>query len=305
MEDAGSPEEARGPHLPDALRRLPWLAWLFVVLAVAYLYWSIRDSTFGANPSIGDVLGYALLVTPGLVAILLPAALLMRHPDARRRLPAILFGAILFAAVQGLLLLSDPLQPLFESLTPAGDDLPSLVPMAAAFDAFVLLVSVLGLAYIAVGLSQARRYRDRPAAAVVLFVPVAAILATILGVLSASRDDFGGAPMSPRLAIFLAGTVVLGILRVAVWAYLAAVATRGRLAGEEPTLGWWLVVLASALVLIALGLVSLGRVIDTGDTTFVTVYGYAIATAYVVGYVCLLVAFAVGLPELDEDEAGE
>ncbi len=299
-DEAGGVVEARGLHLPDILRRLPWLAWLFVALAIADLYWMVQNSGFPADASIGDVIGYVLRLTPGIVAILLPAALLARHPDAARRVPSILFGTILFAAVQGLVIVADPLQPVFESLTPASDELPSLVPLSVLFDAIVALVSVLGIAYIAVGLSQARRYADRPAVLVSLFVPVAAILATIVGVLSASRFDLGDTPLSPPLALYLASTVALGILRVAVWAYLAAVATRGWWSGEEPIAGWWLAVMATALVLVALALVNMSGILDPQDTTFVTAYGYVTATAYALGHVCLLVAFAVGLPALDE-----
>ena len=47
------------------------------------------------------------------------------------------------------------------------------------------------MTYIALGLVQARRYEDRPADAVALVVPVAATLATIIGVLAASGFDFG------------------------------------------------------------------------------------------------------------------
>ena len=190
-------------------------------------------------------------------------------------------------------------QPISASLTPASDTLSDLVPLAALFDAIVSLASVLGVTYIALGLVQARRYEDRPADAAALVVPVAATLATIIGVLAASRFDFGDTPLTPPLAIYLAATVALGILRVVAWAYLAATVIRGWWSGEEPNTGWWLAVLATALVLIALALVNVSGILDTSDTTFVTAYGYVTATAYALGHLCLLAAFAVGLPALD------
>lgn len=286
------------------LRRVPWLALVFVALAVADLYWMLRQSDFLAGMSAGDIIGYGLRVTPGIAAILMPAAVLVSHRNSWRRIPTVVFGTILFASVQGLAVVADPLQPIFASLTPASAELPDLVPLAALFDAVVSLTSVLGVTYIALGLVQARRYEDRPADAAALVVPVAGTLATIIGVLAASRFDFGDTQLTPPLAVYLAATVALGILRVVAWAFLAATVIRGWWSGEEPNSGWWLAVLATALVLIALALVNVSGILDTSDTTFVTAYGYVTATAYALGHLCLLAAFAAGLPAVDalEDE---
>jgi hypothetical protein len=292
---------------PAVLRRIPWLALVFVALAVADLYWMLRQADFLAGMSAGDIIGYGLRVTPGTAAILMPAAVLLSHRESWRRIPTVVFGTILFASVQGLAVVADPLQPIFASLTPASEELPDLVPLAALFDAIVSLASVLGVTYIALGLVQARRYEDRPSDAAALVVPIAATLATIIGVLAASRFDFGGTQLTPPLAIYLAATVALGILRVVAWAYLAATVIRGWWSGEEPNTGWWLAVLAAALVLIALALVNVSGILDTSDTTFVTAYGYVTATAYALGHLGLLAAFAVGLPAVDalDDEDTE
>ena len=96
----------------------------------------------------------------------------------------ILFGAILYAAVQGMIILANPLQPAFETLTPADQELP-LVPLAEVYHALILLVAVIGLAYIGLGLSIARRYVDiGPRWATAWFVPVATIFGTVVGVLA-------------------------------------------------------------------------------------------------------------------------
>ena len=190
--DIAPPRGRRGgPGAPAVLRGIPWLALVFVALAIADLYWMLRQSDFLAGMSAGDIIGYGLRVTPGIAAILMPAAVLASHRDLWRRIPTVVFGTILFASVQGLAVVADPLQPIFASLTPASAELPDLVPLAALFDAVVSLASVLGVTYIALGLVQARRYEDRPADAAALVVPVAATLATIIGVLAASRFDFG------------------------------------------------------------------------------------------------------------------
>jgi len=298
-------EPARGPHLPDVLGRAPWLAWIFVLLAIGYLVWFVRSSNVVANPSASDVVVYILRLIPSLVAILLPAALLARHPDAMRRAPTLLFGTILFAAVQGMLILAEPLQPFFESLTPASEELPFLVPLAAAFSVLIGLVSAFGLVYIGLGLTQARRYEGGSSVAISLIVPVAAILATIAGILSVARLDLGSTPMSPPLAIYLASSVFLGILRVTVWAYLTAVATRGWRAREEPLAGWQMAVLAGALVLVALALVNVNGLLDFYGDTFATAYGYVVSSSYALGHLALLAAFAIGLPSLDPLEDDE
>jgi hypothetical protein len=305
-------EEARGPHLPDAVDRLPWLAWVFVLLGLGYLIWFVRSPNVVPNPTAADMVVAILRVIPALTAILLPAALLARHPDAARRLRTVLLGTILFAAVQGLLILSEPLQPAFESLTPASEELPFVVPLSATYSAFVGFVTALGLALVALGLSQARRFEDVSGVVVSLFVPVASVLATVGGVLAVSRLDLGDTPMSPPLAIYLASLVVVEIAQVAIWAYFAAVVTRGWRAGEEPTMGWVLGVLAAGLVIAALGLVyvngflvDLNELSDGENDAFVTIYGYVVATAYALGHVFLLSAFAAGLPELDEVEDDE
>ena len=299
LDVAASRGRRSGPGMPAVLRRIPWFALVFIALAVADLYWMLRQADFLAGMSAGDIIGYSLRVTPGIAAILMPAAVLVSHRDSWRRIPTVVFGTILFASVQGLAVVADPLQPIFASLTPASAELPDLVPLAALFDAVVSLTSVLGVTYIALGLVQARRYEDRPADAAALVVPVAATLATIIGVLAASRFDFGDTPLTPPLAVYLATTVALGILRVVAWAFLAATVIRGWWSGEAPNTGWWLAVLATALVLIALALVNVSGILDTSDTTFVTAYGYVTATAYALGHLCLLAAFAVGLPAVD------
>ena len=150
-------DEARGPHLPDVLTR-NWAAGVFVLLAIAYVVWYATHLTFAPDASLADFVVYVLQAVPAVTAILLPAAILVRHPDAWGTARTLLFGAILYAVVQGMLILADPLQAFFETLTPASDDLPFLVPSSAIYNALISIVAAFGLGYIAVGLSIARRY---------------------------------------------------------------------------------------------------------------------------------------------------
>ena len=253
-DDAAPPiDDTRGPHLPDVLTR-NWAAGVFVLLAIAYIVWYATHLTFAPDASLADFVVYVLQAVPAVTAILLPAAILVRHPDGWGTVRALLFGAILYAVVQGMLILADPLQAFFETLTPASEDLPFLVPSSAIYNALISIVAAFGLGYIAVGLSIARRYTDTRSRWVTgWFVPVATIFGAVVGVLAVSRIDFGGTPMTPPLAIYLASSVILGVVRIAVWAFLSSVVTRGWLEGEEPRAGWGLASVATWLVLGFLG----------------------------------------------------
>ena len=296
---------------PENPRRIPWPALVFVALAIADIAWYLRTLDLPAGATLAELAVYVLQILPSVAVILLPAALLARHPDAASRARTLLFGTILYAAVQGLLILADPLQGFFESATPPSEDLPFLVPMAAMYNGLISVLAALGLSYIAVGLSQARRFEGSPRSVTTLFVPLAAVFGTVVGVLAVARLDLRDLPMSPTLAVYLGTSVVLGVIRIVAWAYVATTATRGWLAGEDPSAGWGLGALGGGLVVGALALVNVGGLLDLQDGTISTVYRYAIVLAYALGHVALLVAFAVGLPTLDafededEDELGE
>jgi len=284
-------------------------ALVFLLLAIGYAAWYAVHLNIPATASLSTYVISVLQAVPAVGAILLPAAVLVRHPDAWSHARALFFGTILYAAVQGLLILADPLQGIFEALTPASDDLPFLVPMAAMYNGLISVVAALGLGYIGIGLSIARRYPDSgPRWTTAWFVPVATVFGTVVGVLAVSRIQFGDTQMTPPLAIYLASSVVLGVLRIVMWAWLASVVIRGWLAGEDPRSGWGLASTSAALVLLALALVNLSGLFDIPTDAFGTALGYVIVMSYAGGHILLLAAFAVGLPEIDdidEDDDGE
>ena len=275
------------------------LALVFVLLALGDLAWFVVNANLGASPVASDVALYALQVVPGVASVLFPAALLARHHDAATRAPVLLLGTIMFAFVQALFILGAPLQPIFETLTPARAATPSLVPLAELYNGFALLIAACGLGLMARGLSLARRYVDRSGPWIEWVVPVATVSATIVGILSASSVSLGDGPIGRTAIAFIAGNVALGIFRVAVWAYLTASAVRGWQAGEDPIRGWRLAGVAGVVILFALALVNLGGVLDLQNPTIVQVYGWIAVGAYTLGNVGLLVAFAIGLPSLD------
>jgi hypothetical protein len=283
------------------------IVWVFIVLALGDLAWFIANAnlTLGPSPPLSDVAVYALQILPAVVSILFPAALLARHPDAASRAPVLLLGVILFALVQAMLIIAGPLQPIFEAVTPASPDTPSLVPLAELYNSLTLLVAALGLGLMARGLSLARRYEDSGGTWVELVVPLATIFATIVGILSASNLSLGDAQLGPVDIAFVAANVALGILRVAVWAYLMASAVRGWQAREDPLAGWRLAALSTSVVLLALALVNLGGVLDFQDATIVQVYGWVAIISYALGNLGLLGAFTLGLPSLADFDDGE
>ncbi len=286
----------------DRLRPIHVVAVLFVGLAIADLYWSLTSQPPDPGSSAVDLANYALQVIPSVVSILLPAILLVRHPDAPSRTPVLLFGMVLLAVAQGLVILNGQLQDLFATLTPPSSDLPFLVPSATIFNVLVSLTTAFAVGYLASGLTQARRYEDRGASVTAVFVPVAAVFATIVGVVSVGQIDFGSTPMSPTLILYLGVSIALGVLRISVWTYLAATTTRGWAAGERPSIGWLLAMISAMLIVLALAMVNLGGVLPLDDPAVNQTYGYVIVGAYGFGHLALLAAFAVGLPALDDDE---
>jgi hypothetical protein len=277
--------------------RPPFAALVFICLGVGYLTWYILTSVVLGQPTSANAADHVLRVTPGIAALLIPAALLLRHRDVRWRIPVLLGGTIVLAAVQGLIVLADPLQPVFETLTPSGTQDAAIVPLAAAYEMLVGVVTGLGLAFVALGLTRARRFPD-PDNLAVVFVPVAATFATLAGILATTHLDLTGVTVTPTLIAYLAGSLVIGIVRVVAWAFVGAVAFRGWRAGESPLAGWWLALLGAALVLLALVLLNIRGLIDVTDATVDEIYGYVESTAYAAGFVSLLLAFVVGLPEM-------
>lgn len=303
-DDDFEPDDTGDPGSPFSIGGLHWLAWVFILLALGDLAWYVATATFSATPSLADFVVYALQIIPAVSTVLFPAALLARLPNATTRAPVLLLGTILVALVQALVVLGDPLQPIFGAVTPPTPDLPNFVALAAAYNGFTLLLAACGLALIARGLSLARQYEDAPGKAIGLLVPVATIFATVVGILAASRLTLPD-PMPSVYLVYLAANIILAILRVAAWAYLATSALTGWRAGEEPRAGWRLAAVAGLVVIFALVLVNLPGVFDLQDQTLVQIYGWIIVIAYSGGHLLLLGAFGVGLPSLDEPDEDE
>lgn len=298
---AKAPPEARGPHLPDVLTRSP-VAWAFVILALARLIWFVRETQLGPAPELATYVSYVAGVIPAVASVLAPAALLLRHPDAPTRARTLFVGTVLMALGEGLRVLGVPLQPIFEQVTPGSEETPYLVPLALIYSSAVALLSTYAIASIGLGLAQRRRFADRSGTWLIALVAVLFVL-----LMAAARVDgilklpFDVIPMTPTVILYLASTVVLGILSVAAWAYLAAVTVRGARAGEEPESGWTIGALASLAIVVAFGVnAGLSFATATPETqALLTGLAQTTAVVFAIGYLGLIVGLLLGLPSLE------
>jgi hypothetical protein len=289
--------EVRVPGGPLAIGGLHPLAWVFILLALADLVWFIVNAASAQLTSLSDAAFYGLQILPAIAAVLIPAALLARHPDAVTRMPVLLLGTSLFAIVQLLLILATPLAPSFEAATPTSDDVP-FVAMAELYNGLTLAVAALALGFIARGLSLARQFEDGTGPWIDWLVPAATAFATVFGIVGATRLELG-ATVPPIVTVYIGSSVLLGILRVAAWAYVLASALRGVYAGEEPGTGWRLAAAGAGIVLVALVLVNLVGLISVPEAWIIDAYQWIVVIAYALGHLCVLIAFTLGLPSLD------
>ena len=279
----GTPwEEPRPPHLPDTVTSLsPWV-FPFVLLAAlqviaGWLEWKAQGDL--GDPSYG--LSIALGVLQAACVSLLGAALFLRHPDAHRLLPMLVFGVALLVATVLLPLvvraLDDPLQT----------DESTFVRTIYVYA--INVVSAFGLIYIARGLDGARRSSD------VVSGRGLGIVLTIAVLLAAVVTALPG--FAPGAELLTPGNVVAIVLSAFVslaWCYLFVIAFRGWRAGEQPRIGWLLVVVAAGISIAVRLLISVSGSLDMSQ--FGTIVLWVISVAFVSVWVLLLLAFLVGLP---------
>lgn len=304
----------RGPHLPDAVAAVSFGTWFFALLALARAIWFVRETELGPSPDVGVLLGYVGGFVPATVAILLPAALLFRHPDAATTARTLLVGTILFAVVEGMRVVGPALQPVFEQVTPGSEETPYLVPLALLYTSAQTIIATFAVANIGLGLAQSRRYLDRSGMlAIVAVAAIVVIAAAAARVITVSRLPFDQIPMTPTVAVYLASAIILGILSIAAWGYLAATAARGAHAAEEPGSGWFAGAVGAWAILVAFSVGAIANLAEPTPETqdMFTTLIQAISLVYTVGYLALLAGLLFGLPSVepvedsDEDDGAE
>jgi hypothetical protein len=319
----GTPwEEARGPHLPDPLTRvpakLPRTSWAFVILAVAtglvqtldrvLPLWPDTETDIG--PYVRAVLSVILSIIPTIATILFGAALFARHPRAWTTHRALTVGLVLLAVAGAMQAVTGRVAELFLVVTTPADDLTFLTPGLIAYTLMTALLATLGTFYVARGVRTARLRTDPQGGS--RWTTTIALVATLLTL----STIVGGIVTIARVSA-AAGDVYFGYnvailavswLTLAAQAYLAVVMWSGMAAGEEPARAWglgtvgvWLILLGSSSTGIASAAL---YVVATPGMDF-TIWSWIAliwTTITVVGYVLLLAAFTRGLPSAPNDD---
>ena len=294
------PPEERGPHLPDAITRVPGPVWPFLALTVLAVIgrWQELSGLSFSRPI--DAVALIAGSVPPIVAPLLGVALFTRHPTAHRTMPSVAFGVVLFAVLTVVDRLREPILESIASLDPSFE---ATGPAFLGYGLVQALVSVFALTYLSIGLADARRFEDSPGRRTALIVLVAAAVgapavSALLG--------FAWLSVQPLSSIV---SVVSVLATNLAWAYLGWNAYRGWTAGEEPGTGWALVAGASIgyvlIAVLATVLSVVAWVSGASNSQPQLVYEvYLLLGAALAGvWLALLAAFAVGLPAV-EAEAG-
>jgi hypothetical protein len=287
-------DEPRGPHLPDAVMRIPGPAWVFVLAAVLVAWRSVSALAATRPDDVGPTLLTGVSIAGQVVACLIGAALFVRHPHAFRVHRALAVGSALIA----LNILGASLRPDAGAWLDAliADQGLSINPFTVAFRTLVTLALAGGLFALGRGLEAARALPSRRRAGRLLLVALAIPVATsavmvITFVITADPGDF-------LVANVVAITVNLAVGLA--WASLAVAAMLGAHAGEEPAAGWWLAAIAAwGMLALRLGsaladlfLMAVPGAGPSAGPTIAVVFPIAESAMWVV----LLAAFATGLP---------
>ena len=290
----------RFPRLEVRLRSVPAAAWPFLIVAIALIAWRVQAAWFAGYASVD----WALMTSIG-VAALLPAALLIGCPRAWRLAPAVFVGVVAWVWVAAALAL--PIE-IWQRIGPEG--LPDAVTywLGVVRD-LAVVPSLAGPALIAFGLSSRRRTATTwPRAMVVVAFSIAAFwgLSEAKGMLDFYGStniaiDAAAFGLTNRQIVYAITSLVrpiemLGIGAMA-WSSLSA------LRAGEPHRRFWAPAFAGSTMLFCVAVYS--NIVATtfsvsGPNEFViavyTAFSGVAGGAQVLGFVALIVAFALGLP---------
>jgi hypothetical protein len=286
---------------PRGPRFIPLAAIPFIVAALipVVLSWEDWLAIFPADP-IGWLSTAFLGVIPNVAVPLMGAAIVIRHPRAHRTVPLLLFGATLLTIqIAGLLLVG----PILELLTDPSSfpDEPNIKLYQAVF-LMATIISAFGWAYLASGLVRARRNEDVGGGWVMVLIAIAVAVAVISTAAQAgAQSPLLGVGTDVLQMALVAAILVTGFAEKLAIGYMAVTATRGWLAHEQPRHGWGLAATGTWLLLCGLIVVSVVPLLGEDwmqvyDASWVLI---AVSLAFAGGATALLVAFALGLPDVD------
>lgn len=280
--------EARPPHFPDRVTRIPVRVWPFLLVAavIALHGWNLwsRATTFTPLDVLGDT-------GPAVLAALFGAALFLRHPDAHRALPLVTAGVVLFAAHE-LMRIAAPLadDALTAVFPPNPDGLKPFMPHEYVYAWLTMLALAAATALTGRGLDAARQFGEVvPRRAIGAILGLVAILLTARG-----AALFLNSPESSVDGVLTTIGFVINLIVTLGWVYLFTVAFGGWIAGERPRLGWGLAALGAGLYLVFDLFVRAADVVGPIGLT-IPVLTYQLA------WLALLLAFVVGLPSTTSD----
>ena len=291
--------EPRGPHLPDAITRIPLGVWPFLALAVLEAYG--RLARLGSVRFEGPVDSVeALIGAVGALAVpLIGVALFLRHPHAHRTLPSITVGVALLAA----LTVVDALRDLVvQGIVQSELDFQTSILASTGYSVIQALVRVFAVTYLAIGLHDARRFADRTRGSEVRALLLIAALGSP-AIMAFVVWPWPGEQVLPNLL-----SLVAQVLTNLAWTYFAWVAFRGWAAGEEPKIGWGLAALVGAgnvvvTMLAAFLNLAVWAAGPTEGQVPLVFEAYRVLLAVLAGlWVALLAAFWLGLPAEGQTE---
>jgi hypothetical protein len=276
----------------------PWVS-LFVIAALAQVAAAWLDwRGLGPQAAPFDLTAAIVSRTGAIAATLIGAAIFVRHPDARRTLPLLVFAAVLLTIGQLAELVDAPVRRLLESIAPTADDGLAVSPASIAYSVFTTLLSVFAALYLGAGLAEARRNgpirSERLLTIWLTVVGLAAVLISAIPIGQATVDA------SPRTIVLFVIGLILSLLVTLTWCYVLVVTLSGWIGDEEPRRGWGLAALTAMIVLFVRIVVSVGSVMSlppaVQDVTL-----RAVAFGATLGWVLLLAAFLAGLPATTGD----
>ena len=282
--------EARGPHLPDALTRVPPLAYVFAVIALLLGWQAWQSATTSPLSPLSDAMVlFARGLVPSAVIPLIGVVLLLRQPDARRTLRLLLFGIGLLTAHELIVAFSAPLRELLRQ----GADFSELeTPGELALRVFSGLLMVFGLLYVGAGLSATRgphrHAAERLIAAWLATLAAIGVVLSLYAMTTLRLDDY---PAGVLVSVVVAS--VLEALITFAWVYLASVVIGGWLAGDRPRRAWIIAGIGGGSIL-AVRLIGVVASMVVDEVTFPIFF--VLAYADIIGWLVLIVGFVLGLP---------
>jgi len=286
------------PTLGMRLAGVPRPTWLFSLLAILSTILTVQSASAAG---ISDSFTFSTTVLRGIptaVAFLIPAALFLRHRDAWTTDRVLVVGTVLFGVVELLQYASPGVTAWLDTIIPPDPTslLPS--PLNVSFTVIVGLLGALAPAVTGRGLLAARAYEDSRRSRVwwliVALLTLIAGVTNILLLINLSLDI----PNDTVVIYFWLTvlTVVVSLINVFGWAYLAGVALVGWRSYEEPGTGWGIGALGSGVVLAGLAASGVVAAISVFGPKLPDQSSLAFLGAFALGYLLLIVAFFAGLP---------